>query len=165
MIQAAGSSQNGATECVRFFPQCPETQSYCIQVFPNNEEVDHLTIKIVVLEQLTKLMCQIKKEFPLSCYLNAVLFKKDHEPTIVLSDENIGPDFNKYFARFFSLHEFEKMIKKQNEINEQNKKKLADKLGKPLFQTNSQIKSFFTGIKALIQQRSKYSWQTTNQAS
>ena len=158
VIQAAGSSQNGASECVRFFPQCPQTQSYCIQVFPNNEEVDHLTIKIVVLEQLTKLICQIKKNFPIAEHLNAVLFKKNHEPIIVLNEENEGLDSSKYISKFFKLSEFDKLIEKQNKINEINKNRLAEMFGKSLFPANSQIKSIFKGLRAIIQQRSKYAW-------
>jgi hypothetical protein len=158
IIQAAGSSQNGSAECVRFFPQCPETKSYFIQVFPNNAEVDHLTIKIVVLEQLTKLICQIKKNFPMSSYLNAVVFKNSHEPIIVLDEENEGFDNNKYLTKFFKLQEFEELIEKQNQINEKNKKKLTKKFGQNLFKSNSQIKSIFNGLKAIIQQRSKYPW-------
>ena len=158
VIQAAGSSQNGASECVRFFPQCPQTQSYCIQVFPNNEEVDHLTIKIVVLEQLTKLICQIKQNFPIAEHLNAVLFKKNHEPIIVLNEENEGLDSSKYISKFFKLSEFDKLIEKQNKINEINKNRLAEMFGKSLFPANSQIKSIFKGLRAIIQQRSKYAW-------
>ena len=158
VIQAAGSSQNGANDCVRFFPQCPQTQSYCIQVFPNNEEVDHLTIKIVVLEQLTKLICQIKKNYPISCYLNAVLFKKNHDPILVLNEDSEGIDNNKYITKFFKLSEFDKLIEKQNKINEINKNKLAEMFGKSLFPANTQIKSIFKGLRALIQQRSKYPW-------
>jgi hypothetical protein len=158
VIQAAGSSQNGASECVRFFPQCPQTQSYCIQVFPNNEEVDHLTIKIVVLEQLTKLICQIKKNFPIAEHLNVVLFKKNHEPIIVLNEESEGFDSSKYISKFFKLSEFDKLIEKQNQINEINKNKLAEMFGKSLFPANSQIKSIFKGLRAIIQQRSKYAW-------
>jgi hypothetical protein len=94
----------------------------------------------------------------MACYLNAVIFKQNHEPIIVLNEENEGFDNNKQITKFFKLMEFEKLIEKQNKINKTNKNKLVEMFGKSLFPANTQITSIFKGLRAIIQQRSKYPW-------
>ena len=84
--------------------------------------------------------------------------KKNHDPILVLNEDSEGIDNNKYITKFFKLSEFDKLIEKQNKINEINKNKLAEMFGKSLFPANTQIKSIFKGLRALIQQRSKYPW-------
>ena len=161
IMQAFGSKQNGESK-VKFFPSCPQTKSYCVEIYPNNEEVDHLTIKIVVLEQLLPLMCIIKKDFPLATDLNAILFQDHNLPIITLNDKNKNPDYNNFVNKFFNLNQFQQKINEQKKISEQNIKDLNDKLNQPLFKSHSRIDRFLKGCKAIINQRPRYPWRHKN---
>ena len=158
LTQAAGSTQNGEPNC-KFFPACPQCQAYCIEIYPNNEEVDHLTIKIVVLEQLVPLMCIIKRDFPLATDLKAVLFQDSTHPIVTIAEQARNPDYNNIVEKLFDLKEFKEKLKQQELINNLNKQILLENLNSPLFKADSGIAKFFKGLKAALKQSPRHPWR------
>lgn len=158
LTQAAGSSQNGEPNS-KFFISYPESKSYCLEVYAENEDIDHLTIKIAVLEQLTEILKTIKKDFSLATDLKLVLFKKNYQPLITISDDNKNCDYNKYINKFFYLEDFEKILEKQTETSLKNKEKLSEIFKQPLFKEKSSTQRFFHELSAAINQVPRHPWR------